>query len=169
MAAVYLRARPGHRVPAHPSLAADSRPSSAREWARHLANWVNLSTPLGLAVARMGGARIRPGPSASYLADYYRWTFPAAGAFTIGDVIVTRHDLDLLLARNPELLGHELKHSGQWALCLGLPFLPLYVAAMGWSWIRTGDRASGNIFERRAGLLAGGYRPHQQGVSDQRT
>ena len=29
---------------------------------------------------------------------------------------------------------------------------------MGWSWLRTGDRASRNFFERQAGLADGGYR-----------
>jgi hypothetical protein len=28
---------------------------------------------------------------------------------------------------------------------------------MGWSWIRTGDRAARNVFERAAGLSDGGY------------
>ncbi len=124
---------------------------------RHLLNWVNLSTPLGLAMARAGGARLRRGPRRSILADYYRWTFPTGGAFTVGDVIISRHDLDLLVARRPALLGHELVHSRQWAACLGLPFLPLYAASMGWSWLRTGDRAARSFFERQAGLQDGGY------------
>jgi hypothetical protein len=34
----------------------------------------------------------------------------------------------------------------------------LYLAAAGWSWLRTGDFASRNVFERRAGLADGGYR-----------
>lgn len=125
---------------------------------RHLLNWVNLSTPLGLGVAALGGARIRRGPARCYLADHYRWAFPAAGAFTIGDVVVSRHDLDRLTAHRPGLLEHELTHSRQWAACLGLPFLPLYVASMGWSWLRTGDRAARSVFERHAGLEIGGYR-----------
>ena len=29
---------------------------------------------------------------------------------------------------------------------------------MGWSWLRTGDRAARNFFERQAGLADGGYR-----------
>lgn len=124
---------------------------------RHLLNWVNLSTPAGLALARAGGARIRRGPACSYLADHYRWRFPVAGAFTIGDVVISRHDLDQLAARRPTLLAHELVHSRQWAACLGLPFLPLYVASMGWSWLRTGDRAARSVFERHAGLELGGY------------
>ncbi|GAA4885483.1 hypothetical protein [Serinicoccus chungangensis] len=124
---------------------------------RHLLNWVNLSTPLGLAVAGLGGARIRRGPSRCYLADHYRWSFPVAGVFTIGDVVISRHDLDRLAAHRPGLLDHELTHARQWAACLGLPFLPLYLASMGWSWLRTGDRAARSVFERHAGLERGGY------------
>lgn len=154
-AASYLR--PDAPGPRHASLRVDARPSTTGDTARHVLNWVNLSTPLGLLLAGVGGARIRRGPGRSILADYYRWTFPAGGAFTVGDVVITRHDLDLLAARHPALLGHELTHSRQWAACLGLPFLPLYAASMGWSWLRTGDRAARSIFERHAGLDSGGY------------
>lgn len=125
---------------------------------RSVLNWINLSTPLGLALAGLGGARVRRGPRRCYLADRYRWRFPAAGAFTVGDVVISRHDLDRLMERRPQLLDHELAHSAQWALCGGLPFLPLYVASMGWSWLRTGDRAARSVFERHAGLVSGGYR-----------
>ncbi|WP_238348208.1 hypothetical protein [Ornithinimicrobium pratense] len=148
------RASPG---PRHPSLAADALPTTRGDAARHLLNWVNLSTPLGLVLARAGGARLRRGPRRSILADYYRWAFPTGGAFTVGDVIISRHDLDLLVARRPALFGHELTHSRQWAACQGLPFLPLYAASMAWSWLRTGDRASRSFFERQAGLEDGGY------------
>ena len=58
---------------------------------------------------------------------------------------------------NPALLGHEERHSTQYAWCLGLPFLPLYFIAAGWSLWRTGNPGSANIFERHAGLEAGGY------------
>ncbi|MCK0114144.1 hypothetical protein MWU75_18555 [Ornithinimicrobium sp. F0845] len=125
---------------------------------RHIANWVNLSTLLGLGVARAGGADVRSGPRKLYLAEHYRWRFPAGGAFTVGDVVITRHDIDDLCARRPHLLEHEEAHSRQWMACLGLPFLPLYVASMGWSWLRTGDRASYSFFERSADLEKGGYR-----------
>jgi hypothetical protein len=124
---------------------------------RRAANWVNLSTPLGLAVARAGGARVRSGPMLLHLAEGYRWRFPTGGAFTVGDVVITRHDLARLVDRTPTLLQHEEAHSRQWMACLGLPFLPLYVASMGWSWVRTGDRAARSLFERRAGLAEGGY------------
>ncbi|WP_154795909.1 hypothetical protein [Occultella kanbiaonis] len=124
---------------------------------RHVANWANLSTALGLGVATAGGATIRRGPQLLYLAEHYRWHFPTGGAFTVGDVVISRHDISKLTARNPTLLRHEERHSRQWMACLGLPFIPLYLLSMGWSWLRTGDRAARCFFERNAGLADGGY------------
>lgn len=122
-----------------------------------MANLINLSTPLGLAVARAGRTRRRPGPYGLVLAEGYRFRFPVAGAFTVGDVIITSRTFPALLRTFPDLLVHEERHSRQYAYALGLPYLALYVLAMGWSVVRTGDRASANVFERHAGLLAGGY------------
>ena len=81
-----------------------------------------------------------------------------ASAFTIGSAVITARTFGTLLAANPSLLDHEERHADQWLACLGLPFLPAYLVAMGWSWIRTRDRAAANVFEVRAGLAAGGYR-----------
>ena len=130
---------------------------TAAERRRRRANRLNLSTPLGLLVARLGRATTRPGPYGLVLAEGYRFRFPVASAFTVGDVIITAHAFDRLLAVVPDLLVHEERHARQYARCLGLPYLPLYVLAMGWSVLRTGDRASANVFERGAGLVAGGY------------
>ncbi len=126
-----------------------------RDRVRRLGNRLNLSTALGLAVARLGRARVGPGPRGLLLAEGYRLPFPVAGAFTVGDVLITAahwHQLD------QGLLEHEERHSWQWFWCAGLPFLPAYGACMLWSVLRTGDRAAANIFERRAGLSLGGYR-----------
>ena len=60
----------------------------------------------------------------------------------------------------PGLLGHEERHSTQYALCCGIPFLPLYFAAAGWSLWRAGNPGTANPFERHAGLAAGGYPEH---------
>ncbi len=124
---------------------------------RHWLNWVNGSTVLGLSLARAGRAELRRGPRRLYLAEHYRWRFPTGGAFTVGDVVITRHDIDDLCAHRPHLLAHEEVHSWQWMACLGLPFLPLYAGSVAWSWLRTGDRASFSFFERQAGLAEGGY------------
>ncbi|SER23537.1 hypothetical protein [Microlunatus flavus] len=132
-------------------------PPTPAERRRRRANLANLSTPLGLLVARVGRARRRPGPYGLVLAEGYRFGFPVASAFTVGDVIITAHRFDALLVLTPDLLVHEERHARQYARCLGLPYLPLYALAMGWSVLRTGDRASGNVFELGAGLEAGGY------------
>ena len=124
---------------------------------RWYANFINSATPLGLLVAALGRARVRPGPEGLLLAEGYRLRFPVAGAFTVGNVLITARDFPSLLRRHPDLLAHEGRHAWQWMLCLGLPFLPLYLAATAWSWLRTGDRAAYNWFERRAGLASGGY------------
>ena len=122
---------------------------------RQLGNRTNLSTPLGLGVARLGRARVRPGPRGLLLAEHYRLPFPVAGAFTVGDVLITAGTWE---RPRPGLVEHEERHSWQWFWCAGLPFLPAYGAAMRWSVLRTGDRAAANVFERRAGLGLGGYR-----------
>ncbi|MDR2986928.1 MAG: hypothetical protein LBV34_19030 [Nocardiopsaceae bacterium] len=121
-------------------------------------NWANGSTAFGLVIARVGNARVADGPRGLYLAGGYRFGFPVAGAFTIGNVVVSKGDWVQLRMEHPELVSHEEQHSWQWAVCGGLPFLPLYGAALAWSWVRTGDPASRNVFERNAGLVSGGYR-----------
>lgn len=75
----------------------------------------------------------------------------------MGNVVFLRTSLSGPVL-DPALLAHEQTHSTQYALCLGLPFLPLYFAAAGYSWLRTTDAASRNVFERAAGLQSGGYR-----------
>lgn len=122
-------------------------------------NWINLSTPCGLAVAALAGCRISPGPHGILLAEGYRRRLPKARAFTVGSVVLLRgrvpHDAPAGFAR---LLEHEARHTRQYAALLGLPFLPAYLVAAGWSLLRTGDPASRNPFERGAGLADGGYR-----------
>ena len=132
-------------------------PLTRGESARRLANRLNLSTPLGLLVARVGRARRRPGPYGLVLAEGYRFRFPVANAFTLGDVVITASTFEQVVRLCPDLLVHEERHSRQYAAALGLPYLALYTLAMGWSVVRTGDRSSANVFERHAGLSAGGY------------
>ncbi len=133
---------------------------------RRIGNAITLGTPLGLLAARIGGARFATGPRGLVLAEGYRLGFPYAGAFTVGNVLITRGSWDEQLRRNPRLLEHEEGHTWQWLYCLGLPFLFAYSACMGWSMIRTGDRATGNFFERQAGLESGGYLPRRQDPVD---
>lgn len=122
---------------------------------RDAINVVNLATPVALLLARVAGTPVTPGPDGLLIAAGYRWPQPAAGAFTVGNVIFTRGSAEELLAR-PLLLAHESRHASQWAVT-GPLFLPMYGAASAWSWLRHGDYASGNLFEQAAGLRSGGY------------
>jgi hypothetical protein len=123
---------------------------------RQLANVLNATTPLGLLLAGCARTRVRRGPRGLLIATGYRWRLPFASAFTVGNVVLFRAGPEQALT-NPLLLGHEERHSTQYAWCLGLPFLPLYFLAAGWSLLRTGNPGSRNFFERQAGLQAGGY------------
>ncbi len=137
-----------------------SWPTTPGQWCRFAGNFVNLSTVAGLTVAKIGGATVRRGPRGLFLAEGYRLKFPVAGAFTIGNVITTGSTWDEMLARWPRLLEHEERHTWQYLACIGLPFYLGYAACMGWSVLRTGDRAARNFFERNAGLDIGGYIDH---------
>ena len=117
------------------------------------ANLLNGSTVAGLAIARAGRAEVTRGPRGLWYAERYALAFPIASAFTIGNVILTAGTIDDL---GPRVVAHEERHTGQYAFC-GTAFMPSYVVAMGWSWLRTGDRAARNLFERAAGLADGGY------------
>lgn len=135
---------------------APARPLTAGQRARQLANLANGTTLLGLALARAAGTAVGNGPRGLVIAGGYRWRLPHSGAFTVGNVVLSRGPAALLTS-NAALLGHEEKHCSQYACCLGLPFLPLYFLAAAWSQLRTGNPASANFFERLAGLEAGGY------------
>lgn len=123
---------------------------------RHVVNLVNGSTLLGCAVATAGGAHIAKGPRGLLVATGYRLPLPVASAFTVGNVIASKHDR-AWLDQHPPLMRHEERHTWQYVACLGLPMLPLYLLAAGWSYLRGGDFAAHNPFERLAGLEEGGY------------
>ncbi|MEU6999465.1 hypothetical protein [Nonomuraea sp. NPDC046570] len=121
---------------------------------RRAVNFVNLSTLLGLLLSVVGRTSRVPGPHGLVLAHGYRYEFPVAGAFTVGNVVLTKHADEYL---TEALLKHEGRHATQWAWCAGLPMLPLYLLSLGVSWLVSGDQASYNAFERLAGLEDGGY------------
>lgn len=128
-------------------------------------NWANLSTPAGLLLARAGGATVGRGPRGLLLASGYRRRLPAASAFTVGNVVLTRHGHGWFRER-PRLLAHEERHTWQYVAVLGLPLVPLYGLAAGVSWLLGRDFASYNPFERLAGLADGGYPAPRRGFSD---
>jgi len=128
---------------------------------RAVGNALNLSTVLGLGVGLAGRATLRRGPDGLLYAEGYRLPLPRASAFTVGNVIlVPGGTAEEVEARQPGTLAHEAAHTWQYFGVLGLPFLPLYALAAGWSWLRSGDPASANWFERGAGLVRGGYLEH---------
>jgi hypothetical protein len=128
-----------------------------RWWhARLVVNLVNGSTLLGLLIALIGRAQCSRGPRGLVLATSYRLRFPNGPAFTVGNVIISRKEAADLVPRQ-RLLRHEERHSWQYAVCLGLPMLPLYLLAAAYSWVRGGDFGVHNVFERAAGLADGGY------------
>ncbi len=137
-------------------VAAAAVPLSGALQLRRIANLVNGSTVVGLGIARLGRARVTPGPGGLLLAEGYRLPFPIAGAFTVGNVVIIPTSLAQLQQSSPRVLEHESRHSWQY-VWTGMLFLPLYVVAMAWSMARTGDRAARNIFERWARLADGGY------------
>jgi hypothetical protein len=119
-------------------------------------NLANGSTLAGLLVASAGRAALSAGGEGLTVATGYRLPIPAARAFCLGNVIITR----LSPAEVPGsrvLLTHEARHATQYAWCAGLPMVPAYFLCAGVSWLLTGDFASWNVFERRAGLAEGGY------------
>ncbi|MFJ7748346.1 hypothetical protein ACIQXM_00125 [Arthrobacter sp. NPDC097144] len=126
---------------------------------RRLLNIMNLTTPAGLALARVARCRVERGPDGLLLAGGWNLPLPKAAAFTVGNVILFRPQVARSLAPGSggPLLRHEARHASQYA-ALGLAFFPAYFACAGLSVLRTGNPASGNIFEQLAGLQDGGYR-----------
>lgn len=130
---------------------------TARHLARGLLTAVNGTTGAGLLVALAGRARVRRGRHGVLIAEGYRLPIPPASCFTVGSVILTRRSAAWLLAdERAELFGHEHRHAAQYA-ALGPLFWPAYWLACGYSYAATGSWGVRNLFERHAGLLAGGY------------
>jgi len=130
------------------------QPPRLRHRARRAGNLVNGSTLAGLAVARLGSARLAPCPDGLLAGTGYQLPVPAAPAFTLGNVIITRRPS---LDSGSALFRHEARHATQYAWCGGLLMLPLYFAAAGASWLLSGDFGAWNPFERAANLTDGGY------------
>jgi hypothetical protein len=130
------------------------------QWVKFVVNFVNLSTLGGFLVALIGRAKLSRGPRGLFYGTGYKLGFPIAGAFTVGNVVLTKHER-IYFDDRPDLIRHEERHSWQYVCLIGFPMLPLYALAAGWSWLRTGDFASRNPFERLAGLVDGGYEERQ--------
>jgi hypothetical protein len=118
-------------------------------------NLVNGSTLSGLAVARLGRARLARCPGGLLAGTGYRLPVPPAPAFTLGNVIITRRPS---IDAEGNLFRHEARHATQYACCGGVLMLPCYFTAAAVSWLLSGDVGAWNPFERLAGLADGGYR-----------
>jgi hypothetical protein len=131
--------------------------------ARQVINLANGSTLAGLGVAALGRAAITRSADGLFTGTGYRLPVPAAPAFCLGNVIVTRRDE---LEAGSVLFRHEARHASQYAWCGGVVMVPLYLVAAGVSWALTGDFGARNVFERRAGLADGGYtdKPLRPGI-----
>jgi hypothetical protein len=131
----------------------------SRRWslARTVLTAINGTTGAGLLLAAIAGARVRRGRNGVLIAEGYRRKVPPATCFTVGSVILTRKTADWLLAdEHADLLAHESRHAGQYAL-FGPLFWPAYWLSCGYSYVLTGTYGARNAFERHAGLAAGGY------------
>ncbi|HZX05763.1 hypothetical protein [Kribbella sp.] len=128
---------------------------SGWQWVKVVGNLLNLSTVVGALVGVLGRARFSRGPRGLVFANGYRLGFPVAGAFTIGNVVLSKHERGYF--DDAKLVRHEERHSWQYFCLLGLPMLPLYVVGVVVSFLLTGDPASRNPFERLANLQDGGY------------
>ena len=128
------------------------------QWVKLVGNFVNLSTVAGAFVGVLGRARFTRGPRGLFFANGYRLGFPVAGAFTIGNVILSKNPRAYF--DDAALVRHEERHSWQYFCLIGLPMLPLYVVGVVISFLLTGDPASRNPFERLANLKEGGYVEH---------
>ena len=94
--------------------------------ARTLLTAVNGTTLIGLGIAVLTGAKLRPGPGGIVVAEGYRRKVPPATCFTVGSVIITRRTAEWLLDESRAgLLAHESRHAGQYAV-FGPIFWPAY-------------------------------------------
>lgn len=125
---------------------------------RTIVTWINGTTPIGLALAAAARTMRVRAPGGIIVAGGYRLPVPKQECFTVGSVILTRKPPEWLLHPDrADVLGHETRHIAQYA-ALGPLFWPAYWAMCGYSYVLTGSYGVRNTFERRAGLVAGGYR-----------
>lgn len=131
---------------------------------RHRLNRLNLSTPLGLLIAKIIGGTTIHYKNKIYINYGRKGKYIKANAITIGDVILAKKAKGCKLCEsgNPHdlsnaILRHELKHSEQFAKFGGIIFLALYLFASIKSYIIYKNVWQGNIYEIQAGLEDGGY------------
>jgi hypothetical protein len=125
---------------------------------RSTLTWINGTSLAAVVLSVVTRTPLVRGPGGVLVAAGYRLRVPRQSCFTVGTVVFTRRTADWLL--HPDraaLLGHETRHVAQYAV-LGPIFWLAYALASGWSYLVTGSYGCRNVFERHAGLAAGGYR-----------
>jgi hypothetical protein len=130
---------------------------------RRILNKINLSTYLGLLIAKIFGGQTVKLDNGLYMNYGRKGKYQKADVVTVGDVFLVKFDKDCIHCQqrnlyilSDNLLRHETKHSEQYAI-LGLFFIPLYILASIKSYIIYRNFWQGNIFEIRAGLEDGNY------------
>jgi len=131
---------------------------------RQRLNRFNLSTPLGLLIAKIFGGKTIQLENGLYMNYGRKGKYQKAEVITVGDVLLVTFNKDCphcqqkdLYKLSPKLLRHELKHSEQYAKFGGIIFLALYLFASIKSYIQYKNIWQGNIYEIQAGLEDGGY------------
>ena len=131
---------------------------------RQRLNRLNLSTPLGLLIAKIIGGTTIQLENGLYMNYGRKGKYKKAEVITVGDVLLVTFNKDCLHCQqkdlydlSPNLLRHELKHSEQFAKFAGIIFLALYLFASIKSYIQYKNFWQGNIFEIQAGLVDGNY------------
>jgi hypothetical protein len=131
---------------------------------RHVLNNFNLSTFLGLLIAKIIGGTTIQLDNNIYINYGRKGKYLKAWAITIGDVVLAKKDKNCEKCKSGKphdlsqrILRHELKHSEQFAKFGGVIFLALYLFASIKSFIIYKNVWQGNIYEIQAGLEDGGY------------
>ena len=121
--------------------------------AQQAATWPE--TGIGLLYSHARNAKVCLSTAADYYVGVHADNIAGTNAMTLGDIVLTP-GFNLSKEHLRRLIFHEAKHRAQWAVgtAIGGPFLfPVAYGAV--DFFFPGDR---NIFERQAGLHAGGYR-----------
>jgi hypothetical protein len=131
---------------------------------RQKLNKLNLSTPLGLLIAKIIGGTTIQKENGIYLNYGRKGKYIKADAMAIGDVVLVKQVKGCKLCESgsphdlsDSLLRHELIHSEQYAKFGGIIFLALYLLYSIKSFLIYKNTWQDNIFEIQAGLEDGGY------------
>jgi len=122
-------------------------------FSQQVATWPE--TGLGLLYSHFRGARVCLSRLADYLVALHADNIAGTKAMNMGDIVLTP-GFNISADQRDRLIQHEARHRAQWAVAtlIGGPFaFPVAYAVE--NFFFPGSR---NLFERQAGLGAGGYR-----------